>query len=44
MSENLVYDRRSFMGYFASIGLGSTLLPGILWAQVAAGQESPPTQ
>ncbi len=30
------YDRREFMGYFASIGLGSTLLPGVLWAKVAA--------
>ena len=30
-----VYDRRSFMSYFASIGLGSTLLPGVLWAQAA---------
>ena len=29
------YDRRSFMSYFASIGLGSTLLPGVLWAQAA---------
>ena len=32
-------DRRSFIGYFASIGLGSSLLPGVLWAQVAAGAE-----
>src|SRR5688500_19065752 len=30
-----VNDRRSFMSYFASIGLGSTLLPGVLWAQAA---------
>ena len=27
------------MGYFASLGLGSTLLPGVLWAKVAAGEE-----
>ncbi|HUQ48418.1 MAG TPA: amidase [Gemmatimonadaceae bacterium] len=33
------YDRRSFMTYFASVGLGSTLLPGILWAKVADGTE-----
>jgi Asp-tRNA(Asn)/Glu-tRNA(Gln) amidotransferase A subunit family amidase len=33
------YDRRKFMAYFAGIGLGSTLLPGILWAKVAAGAE-----
>ncbi len=33
------YDRRSFMTYFASIGLGSTLLPGVLWASVSSGAE-----
>jgi Asp-tRNA(Asn)/Glu-tRNA(Gln) amidotransferase A subunit family amidase len=33
------YDRRAFMGYFSSVGLGSTLLPGILWAKVAAGAD-----
>lgn len=33
------YDRRAFMEYFAAAGLGSTLLPGALWAQVAAGAE-----
>jgi Asp-tRNA(Asn)/Glu-tRNA(Gln) amidotransferase A subunit family amidase len=33
------YDRRAFMGYFASIGLGSTLLPGVLWARVVAGED-----
>ncbi|MBA3578497.1 MAG: amidase [Gemmatimonadaceae bacterium] len=27
------------MEYFAAAGLGSTLLPGVLWAQVAAGAE-----
>jgi len=27
------YDRRTFMAYFSSIGLGSTLLPGVLWGQ-----------
>ena len=25
-------DRRAFLGYFSSIGLGSTLLPGVLLA------------
>ena len=25
--------RRRFLGYFSSIGLGATLLPGALWAQ-----------
>jgi hypothetical protein len=27
------------MGYFAAVGLGSTLLPGVLWARVADGAE-----
>jgi hypothetical protein len=26
-------DRRSFVAYFGSIGLSTTLLPGVLWAQ-----------
>ncbi len=34
-SVDTTLDRRSFMGYFTSIGLGSTLLPGVLWAQAA---------
>ena len=34
-----MYDRRQFMSYFASVGLGSTLLPGVLWAKVAAGED-----
>ena len=33
------YDRRKFMTYFASVGLGSTLLPGILWAQASNGAD-----
>jgi Asp-tRNA(Asn)/Glu-tRNA(Gln) amidotransferase A subunit family amidase len=33
------YDRRAFMTYFTSVGLGSTLLPGVLWSQVAAGAD-----
>ncbi len=32
-------DRRHFMGYFAGVGLGSTLFPGVLWAKLAAGAE-----
>ena len=32
-------DRRSFMGYFAGAGLGSTLFPGVLWGKLAAGAE-----
>jgi Asp-tRNA(Asn)/Glu-tRNA(Gln) amidotransferase A subunit family amidase len=26
-------DRRSFVAYFSALGLGSTLFPGVLWAQ-----------
>ena len=33
------YDRHSFMTYFAGIGLGSTLLPGVLWAEISRGAE-----
>src|SRR3954463_10139636 len=32
-------DRRSFMSYFAGLGLTSTLFPGVLWARAAAGEE-----
>ncbi len=32
-------DRRTFLAYFASTGLGSTLLPGVLWSKVASGAE-----
>src|SRR5512146_73207 len=35
----LAYDRRAFRGYFASIGLGTSLLPGVLWAKLTAGAE-----
>jgi hypothetical protein len=31
------YDRRAFMSYFSSIGLGATFLPGVLWAQAGGG-------
>lgn len=33
MPLTTTYDRRAFMAYFSSIGLGTTLLPGVLWAQ-----------
>ena len=36
--ETARYDRREFMSYFTSVGLGSTLLPGILSANVAADE------
>ena len=39
MPATIMQDRRAFMSYFASLGLGSTLLPGVLWAKVAAGEE-----
>ena len=32
-------DRRAFMAYCSSIGMGTTLLPGVLWARLAAGAE-----
>lgn len=32
-------DRRSFMSYFAGVGLTSTLFPGVLWAKISAGAE-----
>ena len=33
------HDRRSFVSYFSSIGLGTSLLPGILWAHAASGAD-----
>ncbi len=33
------HDRRSFVSYFSSIGLGTSLLPGILWAHAATGAD-----
>ncbi len=32
--RNTNEDRRRFLGFFAGLGLGSSLLPGILWAQL----------
>jgi Asp-tRNA(Asn)/Glu-tRNA(Gln) amidotransferase A subunit family amidase len=32
-------DRRQFLEYFSSLGLGASLLPGVLWSKVAAGAE-----
>lgn len=34
-----LYDRRAFTTYFAGLGLGSTLLPGVLWAEAVKGAE-----
>ena len=33
------HDRRKFLAYFSAVGLGSTLLPGVLWARLADGAE-----
>ncbi|HUE96927.1 MAG TPA: amidase [Longimicrobiaceae bacterium] len=38
-ATELLSDRRRFLGYFSSLGLGGTLLPGVLWAQLRAGAE-----
>lgn len=32
-------DRRAFMAFCGSLGLGSTLLPGVLWARLADGAD-----
>ncbi|MEQ8329003.1 MAG: amidase [Longimicrobiales bacterium] len=32
-------DRRAFTGYFAAMGLGGTLLPGVLWARAQEAGE-----
>ncbi len=32
-------DRRRFVSYFSAIGLGGTLLPGVLWARSEGAQE-----
>lgn len=39
MTETNGLNRRTFMGYFAGLGLTSSLFPGVLWAKVAAGEE-----
>ncbi len=31
--DDVAIDRRNFVAYFTSIGLGGTLLPGVLWAR-----------
>jgi Asp-tRNA(Asn)/Glu-tRNA(Gln) amidotransferase A subunit family amidase len=31
---NLTTDRRSFLAYFSSLGLASTLFPGVLWGKL----------
>ncbi|HYD52308.1 MAG TPA: amidase [Gemmatimonadaceae bacterium] len=39
MSATSPVDRRRFMATCSSLGLGSTLLPGVLWSQLARGAE-----
>ncbi|HKW11680.1 MAG TPA: amidase, partial [Gemmatimonadaceae bacterium] len=41
MTHSTTYDRRAFMAYFSSIGLGSTLFPGVLWAQAQQQPQGP---
>jgi Asp-tRNA(Asn)/Glu-tRNA(Gln) amidotransferase A subunit family amidase len=33
------HDRRKFLAYFSAVGLGASLLPGVLWAKVTDGAE-----
>lgn len=35
-------DRRSFVAYFSALGLGGTLFPGVLWAQMQGASEITP--
>lgn len=35
----VVPDRREFLAFFSSIGLGTSLLPGVLWSKVAGGAD-----
>ena len=44
MSLDTTYDRRAFMSYFGALGLSSTLLPGVLWAQANQQQGTPITK
>jgi hypothetical protein len=34
LALNVTTDRRSFLPYFSSLGLTSTLFPGVLWGQI----------
>jgi Asp-tRNA(Asn)/Glu-tRNA(Gln) amidotransferase A subunit family amidase len=37
--RNNTENRRRFLSYFSGIGLGSSLLPGVLWAEMQDGEE-----
>src|SRR5882757_618669 len=39
---NLTTDRRSFLAYFSSLGLASTLFPGVLWGKLTEARISEP--
>ena len=39
MTTTAAPDRREFLEYFSSLGLGASLLPGVLWGKVAAGAD-----
>jgi Asp-tRNA(Asn)/Glu-tRNA(Gln) amidotransferase A subunit family amidase len=43
-SPETTYDRRAFMSYFGALGLSTTLLPGVLWAQANQQQGTPITK
>jgi Asp-tRNA(Asn)/Glu-tRNA(Gln) amidotransferase A subunit family amidase len=42
--KNTQNNRRRFLTYFSGIGLGSSLLPGVLWAQIQATAQAAPQQ
>ncbi len=39
MTNSTELTRRRFLAYFSSVGLSSTLLPGVLWAQIQDEEE-----
>ena len=39
-APQVIPGRRSFLAYFSTLGLGSTLLPGVLWGKMQ-DQKSP---
>ncbi len=39
MSSRLDLDRRRFLAYFSTLGLGSSLFPGVLWARLQEEEE-----
>jgi Asp-tRNA(Asn)/Glu-tRNA(Gln) amidotransferase A subunit family amidase len=39
MSLPLADSRRAFLAHCSALGLGSTLLPGVLWARIANGED-----